>query len=185
MTVWCSGFLLAAWLLLELVLRKGGEARSWEADRRDRSSTRLIVLTYLAAAVAPIFFVSSAGSIAADSVTAWIGIAAGAFGLVIRIASMRALGRDYTRSLRTRSEQTIVDRGPYRVIRHPGYLGSILIWVGGRLAVNWLVAFATAVVLAIVYRYRITAEEHMLDEHFGALYSSYKRHTWRLVPYVW
>ena len=98
---------------------------------------------------------------------------------------MQVLGRDYTRSLRTREAQTIVERGPYRLVRHPGYLGSIMVWVGSRLAVNWLVAAATAVLLGAVYVYRISAEEQMLVEHFGDPYRTYKSRTWRLLPFVW
>jgi protein-S-isoprenylcysteine O-methyltransferase len=185
-TVWLSGLLLGVWLLLELFLRRGSEAKSWQGGDADRSSTRLIVVTYVVAFVAPLLLANSGvGRTAIDSPLAWIGIAIGAAGLVIRIWSMRVLGSSYTRSLRTSEDQTIIDHGPYRFVRHPGYLGSILVWTGSRLAVNWLVAAATLVVLAAVYMYRINAEEQMLDQHFGSAYESYKSQTWRLVPFVW
>src|SRR5262249_3375998 len=131
MTNWLAGFLLVAWLLLEVVLREDGEARLWKGGEQDRSSTRLVVIAYVAAFVGPFLFgTAGVGVTHTDSVVAWIGIAVGAAGLLVRIWSMRVLGRDYTRSLRTRETQTVVDRGPYRVVRHPGYLGSILVWVG-------------------------------------------------------
>jgi len=186
MTVWLSGVLLAAWLLLEVVLRRGEEARSWQAGEADQRSTRLIVVTYLVAFVVPLVLgTEGAGATATNSALAWFGIALGAFGLVVRVWSMRVLGASYTRSLRTLEGQAIVDRGPYRFVRHPGYLGSILVWAGSRLAVNWLVAAATVVVLVAVYAYRINAEEHMLDQHFGSAYNAYRDKTWRLVPFVW
>jgi protein-S-isoprenylcysteine O-methyltransferase len=122
---------------------------------------------------------------AADSALAWIGVSIGAIGLAIRIWSMRVLGRDYTRSLRARDDQAIVDRGPYGVVRHPGYLGSMLVWFGSRLALNWLVAIATAIALVAVYAYRIRAEEQMLGEQFGEQYRAYQARTKRLVPFVW
>jgi protein-S-isoprenylcysteine O-methyltransferase Ste14 len=40
-------------------------------------------------------------------------------------------------------------------------------------------------VLLLVYAYRISAEEQMLVDRFGAAYRSYKSRTWRLVPFVW
>jgi protein-S-isoprenylcysteine O-methyltransferase len=185
-TAWLSGLLLGAWLLLEVVLRNGNEARSWRADDADRSSTRLIVGTYVVAFAGPIVLdLSGLGAITPNSMVAWVGIAVGAVGLAVRIWSMRILGRDYTRSLRTRGEQTLIETGPYRAIRHPGYLGSILVWTGSRLAVNWLIAVLTAVLLLAVYCYRISAEEHMLEEHFGEAYLSYETRTWRLVPLLW
>jgi protein-S-isoprenylcysteine O-methyltransferase len=186
MTAWLAGSLIAAWLLLEVVLRDGKEARSWQAGDADRSTTRLIVGTYVVAAVGPLLLDASGfGAIATDSLVAWVGIAVGAVGLGVRIWSMRVLGRDYTRALRTRGEQTLIDRGPYRAIRHPGYLGSILVWTGSRLAVNWLIATITAALLIAVYCRRIRAEEDMLEDHFGEAYVSYKTRTWRLVPLLW
>ena len=185
MTVWLSGSLIGAWLLLEVVLRNGSDARSWSTGDADRSTTRLIVGTYIVAYLGPFLLSGSVGAVTANSFVAWAGIALGAVGLGVRIWSMCVLGRDYTRSLRTRREQNIIDRGPYRTVRHPGYLGSILVWTGSRIAVNWLIALITAVLLLVVYRYRIRAEEDMLEEHFGEAYRSYKTRTWRLVPLFW
>jgi protein-S-isoprenylcysteine O-methyltransferase len=181
-----SGLLLAAWLVLEVALRKGDEARSWRGGDADRSSTRLVVVAYIVAFLGPFLLdTSGVGVTHTGSVLAWIGVSVGVAGLAIRVWSMRVLGRDYTRSLRTRESQSVIERGPYRLVRHPGYVGSILVWVGSRLAVNWLVAAATALALLLVYAYRISAEEQMLVGHFGDAYQSYRARTWRLVPFVW
>lgn len=186
MTNWLSGFLLAAWLLLEVVLRRGVQARQWQGGDADRSSTRLIVVTYVLASIAPfVLGTSGVGATHTNSALGWIGIALGGLGLGVRVWSMKVLGQDYTRSLRTRESQTVVAHGPYRLVRHPGYVGSILVWAGSRLAVNWLVAATTSLVLLLVYAYRISAEEQMLVDHFGDEYRAYKARTWRLVPFIW
>jgi len=112
MTNWLSGGLLVAWLLLEVVLRSGDDARDWHGGKADRSSTRLIVVTYVVAFVGPFLLdTSGVGLTATDSTLAWIGIAVGVAGLMVRIWSMRVLGQDYTRSLRTRETQSVVDSG--------------------------------------------------------------------------
>src|SRR5262249_61230539 len=86
MTGWLSGVLLGAWLLLEVVLRNGDEARSWRADDGDRSSTRLIVATYVVAFAGPFLLDRSGlGAITPNSVAAWLGVAGGAVGLAVRI----------------------------------------------------------------------------------------------------
>ena len=95
MTAWLSGLLLAAWLLLEVVLRTGNEARSWRSDDADRSSTRLIVATYVVAFVGPFLLLRSGfGATTTNSFLAWVGIGVGAIGLGVRTWSMRVLGSD-------------------------------------------------------------------------------------------
>jgi len=186
MTDVLAGVLLGAWLLLEVLLRDGAAARSWKGGDEDRSSTRLVLVTYVVAFAAPFLLgTSGVGVTQSGSALAWIGVSIGVLGLGVRIWSMRVLGRDYTRSLRTREAQVVVDRGPYRLVRHPGYVGSILVWFGSRVAVNWLVGAVTLLALVLVYVYRIDAEERMLVEHLGASYESYRASTWRLVPFVW
>ena len=82
--------------------------------------------------------------------------------------------------------QRVVQEGPYKSVRHPGYLGVILLWVGAGLAtVNWIVAALVTLTIIAAYRYRINAEERMLVASFGEQYAAYAKHTWRLLPFVW
>ena len=61
-------------------------------------------------------------------------------GLTIRYWAARILGEFYTRTLQTIEGQHIIDRAPYSIIRHPGYLGTFLMEIGAALALaNWLV----------------------------------------------
>lgn len=48
--------------------------------------------------------------------------------------------------------------GPYRVIRHPGYAGSLLVWIGYALgAGSWAGAILIGIVLGAAYFYRINS----------------------------
>jgi protein-S-isoprenylcysteine O-methyltransferase Ste14 len=107
-------------------------------------------------------------------------------GLIIRIWSMRTLSKYYTRTLIITEEQQIIKKGPYRIIRYPGYLGTILIWSGAGLAMQDIIIFilATSLIL-IAYFYRINNEEKMLAAQFVEKFSEYKKHTWRILPPVW
>ena len=98
---------------------------------------------------------------------------------------MIVLGRFYTRTLVTLSDQTLVRREPYRRIRHPGYLGSLLVWVGASLALAPPpIAAMVAVILIRTYARRIRHEEHMLSERFGPACAAYCERSWRLVPFA-
>ncbi|HSV65764.1 MAG TPA: isoprenylcysteine carboxylmethyltransferase family protein [Mycobacteriales bacterium] len=121
-----------------------------------------------------------------DEVTAeWKGIAMIAAGLAVRLG-MRVLGHYYVRTLRVIDGQHVVQDGPYRLIRQPGYAGSLLVWTGYCLGLgNWITFLAVAVLMFLAYSWRIRSEEQMLAEHFGADYHQYQRRTARLIPYLY
>jgi protein-S-isoprenylcysteine O-methyltransferase Ste14 len=106
--------------------------------------------------------------------------------LGLRIWSMRVLGAYFSRTLRVADAQVIVMQGPYRVLRHPGYTGTILLWIGSGLALtNWLATAVVAILMLAVYSYRIRMEEAMLLTTFGEGYRQYRRHTWKLLPFLY
>jgi protein-S-isoprenylcysteine O-methyltransferase Ste14 len=119
-------------------------------------------------------------------VIGWIGIAVMLCGIALRMWAFRTLGGFYTPTLRISESQRVVQDGPYKYVRHPGYLGVILLLVGAGLAtVNWIIAALVTFIAAAAYRYRINAEERMLVAAFGEQYAAYMKHTWRLLPFVW
>ncbi len=68
----------------------------------------------------------------------------------------------------------LVEQGPYRLGRHPTYLGLVLVFLGTAVVFNslWLFAFAGAeIVLADIQARR---EERYLETRFGDAYAAYR-----------
>jgi protein-S-isoprenylcysteine O-methyltransferase Ste14 len=167
----------------ELFLRRGSTAKSVRATPTDRGTTVLIVAAYFLAVLAVTTHLLP--SIALPAAVAWSGVALGALGFALRVWSMRVLGQFYTRRLVTTAEQRVVKEGPYRRVRHPGYLGSMLVWIGAAASsANLVSVLAVVMLLAVAYSYRIVVEERMLVEALGEPYLEYRRESWRLVPFV-
>lgn len=79
----------------------------------------------------------------------------------------------------------LVDNGPYRLVRHPGYAGSILTMVGIGFAVqSWAAVLILSLVCGIAYGYRIRVEEAALLKELGEDYSKYMSRTKRLIPFI-
>ena len=175
----------AAFFTLEAVAREPGEASDLAATESDQGTTRQIVAAYgLAAGLAPVLARLRAGRLPAASGPAGVGVMAA--GLAVRAWSMRTLGAYYSRTLRTTSDQTVVEHGPYRVIRHPGYLGSIMVWTGFALASgSAAAALGVAALMGNAYGRRIASEEAMLTGRFGSAYADYSHRTKRLIPFIW
>ena len=157
-------FMLAVcFFAIEPLFRQGKAAKSLERTASDKgSSTLIVVLFWIVIILPPLLNFLQVGQIA-SSVIRWLGLLIMVLGLGLRFWSMRVLGKYYTRTLRVAEKQAIVTQGPYRVIRHPGYLGTICVWIGFSLAVgNWSATIILAILLFGVYGYRIRSEEVML-----------------------
>jgi protein-S-isoprenylcysteine O-methyltransferase Ste14 len=182
MVSWLAVAGLLVWLSFEFWLRQSGESKRVSGPTDVSRSTQVLLASYLA--VLAIVVVSSIIQLAPIPMALrWVGCAILAGGLALRAWAMTLLRSSYRRGLQVAESQTLVTAGPYRVIRHPGYAGSLLVWFGFALGLgSWVATLLTAVLLGAAYVYRIIAEERMLRAEFGAAYEDYRRTTWRLIP---
>ncbi len=187
MTTIFGYLVLAVFFFIEGRIRSGEEAKSFEAGESDRRSTMGIGIG---------FFVSGLALTASWLLNffkvgrlpvwvGWLGVVLAIGGLTLRWWANRVLGAFYTRTLKIVEDQTIVRAGPYRLIRHPGYLGVILMWAGAAAATaNWIVILIVLIAMFGVYIYRIETEEKMLVGAYRD-YAEYRRQTWRLIPLIY
>jgi protein-S-isoprenylcysteine O-methyltransferase Ste14 len=79
----------------------------------------------------------------------------------------------------------VVDTGPYQVLRHPGYVGSILHMTGTSLALgSWWSFVVSGLVTAVIVARTAREDATLLEELEG--YPDYAAHVqYRLVPWIW
>jgi protein-S-isoprenylcysteine O-methyltransferase Ste14 len=115
----------------------------------------------------------------------FVGITLMLAGLAFRFYAMRFLGRSFTYDVAVQPNQTIVEAGPYRYIRHPSYTGALITLLGLGLALgNWAAVLAILACMGTAYAYRIFVEESALVAVLGEPYKRYMRRTRRLVPFL-
>ena len=92
----------------------------------------------------------------------------------------------YTSSvIEVATEQRVIDTGPYAVVRHPMYVGGLVLTAGTPLALGSLVGLVTFVPFAAVIVWRLLDEERFLADYLVG-YAAYRERTpYRLVPHVW
>lgn len=115
-----------------------------------------------------------------------IGAALVVAGVVLRVACFWALGEYFTIRIQVSPDQPVIDRGPYKWLRHPSYAGMLLIAVGaGVLFGNWVGLLGLVVPLLLVQVWQIRVEETALVATLGQRYRMYARQHKRLIPLVW
>ncbi|MEV6641509.1 isoprenylcysteine carboxylmethyltransferase family protein [Amycolatopsis sp. NPDC051371] len=138
-----------------------------------------ILLWPIGRAVCPAAGIGGAWVFPLGTVIVWLG-------LLLRWWSFVSLGKYFTVTVRTSEDQLVVDRGPYRVLRHPSYTGLLLVFSGGGLITgNWVSAAGAGAVLLVALIYRLRIEERALEEALGGRYRQFAEDRARLVPFVW
>jgi len=190
-------------LLLYVVqseLRFGAKARAHRGGASDRGSTLVLSLASLLAVLGGVIvmkgrvpFLSSPipawlfwpGNIPGMAAVAWAGVAASFAGLLLRLWAVLTLRKRYTRTLLIQDDHGLERKGPYRLVRHPGYLGSLLCLNGFALASgSAAVTVASLTATLWAYAYRIRSEDAMLVNAFGEDYETYRREVRALLPFI-
>lgn len=99
----------------------------------------------------------------------------------------QAVNRHFEPTVRIQTERghRVIDTGPYAVMRHPGYIGVVVMSAGIALALGSLWALVPAVVVAVLLAGRTLAEEATLKAELAG-YSDYTRRVrYRWVPGLW
>lgn len=115
-----------------------------------------------------------------------IGILIIIVGLIIRIISIRTLKQYFTYSVAKAENQEIIEKGLYKYIRHPGYLGQLIIFTGISISLsNWLAVILMLLSTLVGYVNRIRVEEKFMTEEMGDIYSNYQKRTKKLIPKIY
>lgn len=178
--------LLVAWLALNLRLHFRGR----EGVRRESSGSRLVLGLSSAVGIFGAILAYRAApwaAIPAPRLAFWLAVGFLVIGVAIREYAVRTLGRYFTLDLAAAEEQEVVDAGPYAWVRHPGYTGAAISFLGfGLVLANWLSLAVVTVLVGAGYAYRIRIEERLLREELGDPYRAYTEEVpYRLVPGLW
>jgi protein-S-isoprenylcysteine O-methyltransferase Ste14 len=105
-------------------------------------------------------------------------------GGTLAVVAARALGAGLTPFPRPNHDARIVERGPYRVVRHPIYAAGGLFLAGFSLAFSPVALVLTAVLL-VVWGLKARVEERFLLEALPGYEVYMERTCYRLVPHVY
>ena len=177
----------AVWVGLELVVGLITRSAAGKSTRQDRGSYALMWILLIAATfIGGIIHQLPIARMPLPNATFWFGIALMLAGMAIRATAIATLRRFFTVHVTIQESHELVDKGIYRVIRHPSYTGALISFVGLGFAFGSWLSLAIIIAAALIgFGYRIRVEEAALIAHFGERYRSYSSRTKRLIPFVY
>jgi protein-S-isoprenylcysteine O-methyltransferase Ste14 len=136
--------------------------------------------------LSPLVYLFHSAILSRNTWISFTGVGLVTAGAVLLIWARRSLKRNYSGHISVTSGQTLVQSGPYRIIRHPAYAGYLLMALGISLGYSSLAGLASLMVILLPgLVYRINIEEKLLIQRFGDAYRQYMRRTRRMLPGIW
>jgi protein-S-isoprenylcysteine O-methyltransferase Ste14 len=178
--------LAAAWLILAVDTlrlawrRPAGGAESSRSDPA-RGAARIALLGGVLAG-AGLLEQRAGGRLAFHPAAALAGVALAAVGLLLYLRARRRLGDAWQTAVAARRGAHLVTGGPYAVVRHPLYLGVLLLALGTVLAHPSLATLCVAGGLMAGMALKIPAEERALRAAYGDAWLRYAADVPALLP---
>ena len=174
MIILSIAFAVSEFLLMLIKRSKSGSVKS----REDRGSLIFLWLMITLGFTAGFIF-----SNPANSISTGFGFTLILGGLIIRWIAIIQLGSAFTVDVAINSDVNLKTDGIYERIRHPSYLGMLLVVIGFATTMGSLSSFIVLVLpvfIAIIYR--ISIEEKVLIKEFGDSYFLYMESTKKIIP---
>lgn len=119
-----------------------------------------------------------------SALSPWAGKLLLALGGVLSLGAGLKLGTNLTPLPHPREGAILVEDGLYRLVRHPIYLGVILMAWGWTLQVQGWLQLAWTLALMVLFDLKARREEVWLMQRFPA-YADYRRRVRRLIPFIY
>ena len=106
-------------------------------------------------------------------------------GHFIRIWAKYTMHRHFTYTVHILKDHKLIQNGPYSIVRHPGYVGDVLLWIGEYLITNSYLLFLANFMNVQGSLQRIPVEDELLRQEFGDEYEDYRQKVrYSLIPYL-
>ncbi len=105
-------------------------------------------------------------------------------GLAFALWARVTLGRNWSGVVTLKEGHELVERGPYRFVRHPIYTGILTMFFATALALAHLGGFAGTLLMFASFWIKLRDEEQLMLRQFPERYAAYRRRAKRIIPFV-
>ena len=115
---------------------------------------------------------------------AWTAAVLCIIGLSFAVWARATLGRNWSGVVTLKEGHELVERGPYRFVRHPIYTGILTMFFATALALGHLGGFAATLIVFASFWIKLRDEEKLMLQQFPEQYETYLRRVKRIIPFI-
>jgi protein-S-isoprenylcysteine O-methyltransferase Ste14 len=176
------------WVASEVVIGIATRTRQSTGKVRDRGSLLLLWIVIFSSMTAAIWISETTppNMFAGTRSLKLAGLIVLMIALAVRWTAVYTLGKSFSSNVAILDSQKLNRSGLYRYVRHPSYLGLLLVFLAvGLHSRNWLSLAIAVVPPTATLLYRIHVEESALLDAFGSEYAAYSKEVSRLIPGIY
>ena len=113
------------------------------------------------------------------------GVALTYAGIGFAIWARFYLGGNWSGRVTLKQDHTLIQSGPYSIVRHPIYTGMVLAALGTAIGIGRLRCFLGVALAFVSWLVKSRTEEALLITKFGERYEEYRRHVKAIIPFVY
>ena len=115
---------------------------------------------------------------------AWAGALLCMTGLAVALWARVILGRNWSGVVTLKEGHELVERGPYRFVRHPIYTGILTMFFATALVQGHVAGFAGVLLTFASFWIKLGREEKLMLQQFPERYAAYQHRAKRIIPFV-
>jgi protein-S-isoprenylcysteine O-methyltransferase Ste14 len=105
-------------------------------------------------------------------------------GLAFTLWARATLGRNWSGIVTLKEGHELIQRGPYRFVRHPIYTGVLTMSFATALVESRLAGFIGVLTMFASFWIKLEFEERLMLQQFPEQYAAYKQHVKRIIPFI-
>src|SRR5205814_4432925 len=106
---------------------------------------------------------------------AWVGVTLCVAGLAFALWARATLGRNWSGAVTLKEGHELIERGPYRLVRHPIYTGLIAMFLGTVMVLGHAAGIAGLVLVFVSFWIKLREEERIMLKQFPDQYAAYQQ----------
>ena len=105
-------------------------------------------------------------------------------GMLFSVWARLTLGRNWSGTVTIKQDHELIQRGPYRIVRHPIYTGMLLAMLGTAFIYGIARCFLGVPIVGLGFWLKVQIEEQFMVRQFGEQYVRYRQEVRALIPYI-
>jgi protein-S-isoprenylcysteine O-methyltransferase Ste14 len=114
----------------------------------------------------------------------WAAGVLSVIGVAVALWARFTLGRNWSGVVTLKEEHELVERGPYRFVRHPIYTGILTMYFATAIGLGHLAGFVGTLLIFLSFWIKLRDEEQLMLQQFPERYAAYRQRAKRIIPFI-